>query len=260
MQSNKINILVIDNHKFSETHFVEFFNKLFFNIYMADGIENGIEIATRYIPDIIICSITISELGEELVKNILSKSNICFTPIFYISNLNGSYYEYRKIMNLGVTDYFPKDFDPSDLIKSVNIRVKQNLEFKNQLIETCQQSFEINNLSRKDHVLITIGKKLQLVKYEEIVCITTEKEYSKIRTRGGKSLIIRKSLKNWLEVLPTNIFLRIHRKSIINVNFIDRIEKIEPRSYVVYLKTVLKPFELSRRYSCLMKKTFGVNF
>ncbi len=259
MHNKKINILIIDNHNSNENDFIEIFKGTSVNIYLADGIENGIEIASRYLPDIIICSISTLEHGKKLIENIFSEPEIRFIPIIYISALGYSTEEYREIMNLGVADYFPKNFHPSDLVKSVKIRVKLNSKFKSQLTEKCQRAFEIENQRKKDHILITVGKKLQLIKFEDIVCITSEKEYSKIKMLKGKSLIVRKSLKNWLEVLPPNIFLRIHRHSIINVNFIEKIEKVKLRTYAIYLKTLTKPLELSRRYSYLMKKTFSGN-
>ena len=199
------------------------------------------------------------EFGKKLIKNILSEPSIRFLPILYISSSSWEKNEFREVMNLGVADYFTERFDPLNLVKSTKIRVAKNFDLKNQLMEVCQRAFEIENSLKKDHILITVRKKLQLIKFEQIICITAEKEYSKIRTLKGKSIIVRKSLKNWLELLPVNDFLRIHRQSIINVNAIEKIEKLKSRTYVVYLESLSKPLELSRRYSGLMRKTFSGN-
>ena len=258
-EMKKSNILIIDNHETAYYDFPTIFNDVSSNVYQADGIDNGLEIAERYIPDIIICSITGIELGKELIKNIISQPSISFLPIIYISSSKFEKNEFREIMNLGAVDFFPKDFDKSDLIQSVERRIALYHRHKSMLMDVCQRAFETENIRKKDHILITVGKKLHLIKFEQIVCITADKEYSKIRTLNGKSLIVRKSLKSWVEVLPANNFLRIHRKSIINVNTIERIEKLKSRAYVIYLKTVSKPLELSRRYSGIMRKTFSGN-
>jgi len=186
----------------------------------------------------------------------LSRPNINFIPVLYISS-DKNKISFREIMNLGADDYFFRDFDQNDLIKSVKLRIAKNAALKTRLLEICRRTFEIENSQKKDHVLITVGKKLQLIKYDQIICITAEKEYSKIRTTNGKSIIIRKSLKNWMDYLPNKDFLRIHRQSIININSIAKIEKLKLRTFVVYLKSLSEPLELSRRYSSLMKKTFS---
>ncbi len=255
--TEKINILIIDNHISNEIDFSGIFNESKFKIYLSDGIENGLEIAARYLPHIIICSITGFDAGRKLIINIYNEERTRFLPVIYISSSVWDKNEFRAIMDLGAADFFPADFKSEDLVKSVQRRVAQRAEFKTQIMETCQRAFETENLTKKDHILITVGKRLQLVKYDQIVCISAEKEYSKIRTVKGKAIIVRKSLKSWLEILPPNDFLRIHRQNIINVNSIEKIEKTKSRSYVVYLKTLSKPLELSRRYSAIMRKTFS---
>ena len=257
MSDIKINsILIIDNHDKTDIDFAKIFIEPHFKIYLADGIENGLAIAANYTPDIIISSITSIELGRHLIKSLSSQPRTRFIPVIYISSLKWDKDEFREIMNLGVSDCFFAGFNPTYLIASVKLRVKQIVEFRNQIMKVYQHTFETENPTNKDHILITVRKKLYLVKFENIICILAEKEYSKIKTVKGQSIIIRKSLKNWLKILPANEFLQIHRQSIINVNAIEKIEKTKSRSYIVYLKTLSDPLELSRRYSVLMRKTF----
>lgn len=48
-----------------------------------------------------------------------------------------------------------------------------------------------------------------------------------------------------------------NRSTIININFIERIEDWMNYSYRVYLKEIKEPFVLSRRYALKLKEIFG---
>ena len=51
-------------------------------------------------------------------------------------------------------------------------------------------------------------------------------------------------------------FLQIHRATIINTAFIDRIEIQAEKNYLVYLKTHEEPFTISQRYAKKLTKKF----
>ena len=115
-----------------------------------------------------------------------------------------------------------------------------------------------NHSKKIDHILIKIGANLKLIEFSRIVCISALKEYSKVTTDDGCKIVVRKSIRNWVETLPAKDFLRIHRATIVNMLFLDKIEKAGFRSYNVYLKNISTPFPISQRYGNIMKKTFSV--
>ena len=56
--------------------------------------------------------------------------------------------------------------------------------------------------------------------------------------------------------LPAHRFLQIHRSTIINIEAIQKIEKVKDRTYVVYLDGIEEPFDLSQRFANVMRRTF----
>jgi len=225
--------------------------------HTTSGVSNGFEIATRYAPDLIICNLQDDERGSVLLKKLIRSTETQTIPIIYVSSSTDDK-DRRKIRNLGADDYFVRPLDIKELIRAVKCLLKKRTILKVKMMDICRESLEAENkLPKKDdHILITIGNKLQLIKYKNIVCITALKEYSKLRTFDGKKIVVRKSLKAWIELLPPKGFLRIHRSSIINVEAIEKIQKLKERTYVVYLRTLDKPLELSQRYSNVMRNTF----
>jgi DNA-binding LytR/AlgR family response regulator len=82
------------------------------------------------------------------------------------------------------------------------------------------------------------------------------KEYSKIKTNDNLEILVRKSMRNWVKLLPSNSFLRIHRATIININFIDKISQTNSRIYTVSLKGIKDTFDFSYRYANIMRRSF----
>ena len=60
-------------------------------------------------------------------------------------------------------------------------------------------------------------------------------------------------MKEWDDRLPEN-FCRIHRSSIINLEYVERLEEWFNYSYQVYLRGIKEPFVMSRRYAAKLKE------
>ena len=69
--------------------------------------------------------------------------------------------------------------------------------------------------------------------------------------------LTQKSLREWEHRLPENHFCRIHRSTIINMEFIDRVEEWFNFSFKVYLKGIEEPYLISRRYATRLKERLG---
>jgi DNA-binding LytR/AlgR family response regulator len=191
-----------------------------------------------------------------LLKKICEDDLLSLVPIIVLTK-EYSPEEQRTIMDMGADDYIPEEFLEESLKKSINKRLLQ-LSLLEQKIHSSINTFDEYNGSnnKNDHILIKIGNKLKLIEFTEIVCITALKEYSKIITSENNKIIIRKSLKAWVKILPPKFFLRIHRATIININYIEEITKTNERTYTVHLKKIKETFDFSHRYANIMRRTF----
>ncbi|NMB82533.1 MAG: LytTR family transcriptional regulator, partial [Ignavibacteria bacterium] len=73
--------------------------------------------------------------------------------------------------------------------------------------------------------------------------------YILLKFADGKSSLIRQTLDEWEKKLPPKNFLRIHRSTIINTEFITRIEKLSKSSYALRIRDEDDLFVISKRYS-----------
>lgn len=227
-----------------------------FNIFYSHDQKDGFNIASRYSPDLILfcCNSGIKELND--IKKFSSDDTLAVIPLIVIAE-NFSFEEQRAAMELGADDYIPSAYLKSTLHNSIEKRFKKLSLLKQSIYDAVNSLDEQDTLKEKnDHILIKLGNKIKLVEFSEIICITALKEYSKIFTTDNCKIIVRKSLKAWIKLLPAKSFIRIHRATIININYIEEITKSNTRTYTVHLKSLKESFDFSYRYANLMRRTF----
>ena len=66
-----------------------------------------------------------------------------------------------------------------------------------------------------------------------------------------------KSLREWEQRLPDRQFVRIHRSTIVNLEYVERLEPWSHASQHVYLRGLPKPMTMSRRFGARLRDRFG---
>lgn len=90
--------------------------------------------------------------------------------------------------------------------------------------------------SGSDKIFINVNSKPHLITISEIIFIVAENQYTSVNLLGNKLYLIRKPISYWEEILPDNSFLRIHRSTLINTDYLQKIEKWYNSSFIVRLK------------------------
>jgi signal transduction histidine kinase len=86
----------------------------------------------------------------------------------------------------------------------------------------------------------------RLVKISEIKNILAYGEYSWVYwDKGQKGALLRKSLKQWQSELPGGQFIRVHRRAIVNLAFMDRVERLPSGRLQVHLRDTTEPILVS---------------
>ena len=104
-----------------------------------------------------------------------------------------------------------------------------------------------NKIKAGENILFKLRSSTILVAVERIVYIAASNQYTSVILDDSRTVLIRRSIAKWESLLPENIFLRIHRSTIINTKFIRQIENFENK-HTVILKNTAKSFEISQRY------------
>jgi len=119
-------ILVIDDNTDIRENTAEILELAGYKTFTAENGKQGVEVAVREKPSVIVCDIMMPELDGYGVLHMLRKNpdtqNIPF--IFLTAKTERS--DFRKGMEMGADDYITKPFEDIELLNAVEIRLKKS--------------------------------------------------------------------------------------------------------------------------------------
>ena len=129
ISKNKSKILIVDGNKDTRM-----FLKLQFageyTVHLAKNGEEGIELARKILPDLVITEAILPGIdGFEVTRILKEETNTCQIPIILLTTLNNNEY-IIKGMELGADEYVRKPFDTEVLKSKVKRLIKNRLELK----------------------------------------------------------------------------------------------------------------------------------
>lgn len=138
-------LLIEDNEEMSE-NITSILKLAHYNVIRAANGKEGVALAQKEHPDLILCDIMMPELDGYGVLHIVNSDPETAGIPFIFLTAKADKTDLRTGMNLGADDYITKPFDGFDLLKVVEIRLKKSerikSNFKNDL-------FEVNSLFNK---------------------------------------------------------------------------------------------------------------
>ena len=171
----------------------------------ANSIRTAIEAIKKYNPDVIFLDIQFPrETGFDLFEKIELKAKIIFVTAF-------DKYAIRAF-EVNALDYLIKPVDPERLALTLE-RLENNINS----VEKKQSNFNYT-----DSIFIEHSNKLYFVKVNSIVMIVAAGAYTEIITSKGLKILAHKSMKEWEGRLPGNSFIRVHRSTLVHIDFIEK--------------------------------------
>jgi two-component system LytT family response regulator len=102
-----------------------------------------------------------------------------------------------------------------------------------------------------DRVILKADGALHFVKAREVMWIEAQGDFVKVQT-PGKTQLVRETLEGMERRLDENVFLRIHRSFLVNLEHVRRVEPVLYGDYAVYMSDGTK-LRLSRSYRPKLK-------
>ena len=129
-------------------------------ISAADGKE-GVYLATKNIPDIIICDIMMPLMDGYEVLQILSDNDATMHIPFIFLSAKTDHKDIRKGMDLGADDYLTKPFQEDELLSAIESRIaKATILKEKRIVPQVETSNKISNLDELKNFLLDHGKKI----------------------------------------------------------------------------------------------------
>ena len=129
-----------------------------------------------------------------------------------------------KAIKFSALDYLVKPVEINDLKAAVEKAVKKSLSAVagNQVTGNDRIELLLQNLmnEKKEHQRIAIPSMegLQFINIDDIIYLEAQNNYTVFYLKEGYKVTVSKTLKDFEELLPASIFLRIHHAYLINKN------------------------------------------
>jgi len=256
-----IKVLVIEDEEAVRKTISDLLEVKGYDVFSVSGGKEGVKLAKELIPDLILCDIMMPDYdGYKVLKKLLAESKTALIPFIFLT-AKAEMSDLRLGMELGADDYIVKPFKAKELYSAIETRLAKHKSILKQLNETKiskRKSQDNTKLKRDGYIFVEIGKTPHFIQVKDIKCATPFGDYSNILMGNGDKIIVRKTLKALWEHLPDDIFVRIHHSTIINLNHVDKLVKMENHSYKVYLINIKEPFTISRRYASKLKSLLSL--
>jgi len=248
-------ILIIDDDINIRENIATLLSEEGYDVISAKDGKIGIKMAKEEIPDLILCDILMKGIDGYDVLEDLSNDNLTRMVPFIFLTAKVEMDNIRLGMRLGADDYIVKPFSSDDLLKSIETRLRKIEGYKSEPVDS-EESSKSERYLIDDKIFARIDGTPVLLKVNDILLINAENQFTSVRTTDGKTYTLRRSLAHWEESLPQKNFLRIHRGTIVNTNYLVKIEKWYKTSLLVYLKDIKEPLVISKRYATKIRKNF----
>jgi two-component system LytT family response regulator len=206
----------------------------------ADTLAQARRLARQQKPAVVFLDVNLPDgSGFDLLPDLEPKVSVVFVT---------SAEEYAaQAFDCEATDYLVKPVTSERLQKAL-LRVRQRLTGKTQAASVADSrltgSFLVKTLTEK-----------RLVKISEIKSILAYGEYSWVYwDKSEKGALLRKSLKKWQSELPREQFIRVHRRAIVNLACMERIEKLPNRRLQIHLRDTPEPILVSLRLAPVLNR------
>lgn len=124
-------ILLIEDNLEVRENTAEILELAGYEILTAEDGKEGVRVAKKELPDLVVCDIMMPGLDGYGVLHILSRNASTSLIPFIFLTAKADKIDLRKGMNLGADDYITKPFEETELLDAIESRIKKNDFFKN---------------------------------------------------------------------------------------------------------------------------------
>lgn len=204
----KLNCIIVDDEPVARKILEEYIEDIDF-LQLAGKAENPLKasaLLSSQKVDIMFLDINMPQMsGIEFLRSSSNRPVTVLTTAYPDYALEG--------FELDVLDYLVKPFSTERFLKSC-LRAKEFLELKNKNAVA---------LANEQYFFIKCNGKIEKVLYDELIFIEAMQNYVILHTEDRK-LIAYLTIKGIEEQLPNNLFIKIHKSTIINWSKIKSIQ------------------------------------
>lgn len=202
----------------------------------AASLEGARRLMTSQKPDVVFLDV---QLGYESGFDLLDDGVHDFEVVFVTA------YNHHAVraFELNALDYLLKPVDAQRLHEAVTrIGSPRAVAQRND-----------TSLEPDDRLFVQVDDGWRFVRVSEITCVMAKGDVSQIHLADRSKILIHRTLKSWEACLPQRLFLRIHRSTIVNLDFVTGVQEWSGQTFHVHVRGLTEPLSMSRRYAARLK-------
>lgn len=214
----------------------------------ASQVDDAIKIITSEKPDLIFLDV---DLNGYHSMDLLSY--IKYNPMIVFITSSSDFA--LKAFEINAIDYLVKPIQKDRLMQSLQ---KVYTSWSRNHAKGPLNETDNKKLGADSMVMLDIDNKLVFVEVRDITHIMVYGNYTKVYTTGKRQSLTYKSVKSWMNNLPVHLFMQINRSTVVNLEYIQSIERWTSDTGRLTLRNVTEPFEVSRKFFFELKRRYKV--
>ncbi|MEP1781461.1 LytTR family DNA-binding domain-containing protein [Reichenbachiella sp.] len=183
------------------------------------NIQEGLEAIKKISPDLLFLDIEMPfGTGFDLLEQV---EDISFETVFVTAYDNYAI----QALNMSAAYYLLKPIDIDELVNAVD-KIKSE---KEQNVDSFHVQVLLDNIKQENErpkkIMLPTFEGFEIVPIDQIIYCEADDNFTKFHLKEAKPLLISKTLKHFEEMLPKTKFVRIHRSSLINTDYVVRYTK-----------------------------------
>jgi two-component system, LytTR family, response regulator len=203
----------------------------------AESVDEAVAVIGRERPDLVFLDI---QLGRESGFDLLERSDGDFDVIFVTA------YDQHAVraFEVSAVDYLLKPVHAGRLAEALR-KAGEPADWS---------AAELPPLDAEDRLFVKAGPHWQFLRVDTIKVIESAGDFTNVHTTSGEEILISKPLREWEVRLPARLFSRIHRSTIVNLEWVERVEEWSSQTFQVHVKGRPAPYPMSRRYAARLRQ------
>lgn len=243
----KISCVIIDDEQLARELLREYIEQTD-NITIVGEATKGkdaVEMIDNLKPDLIFLDVQMPGMtGFDVLDDITHDPYVVFTT---------AYDQYAiKAFEKNAVDYLLKPIDQERFQLAVKRAIERMKTEQYNVGELLRDMKTENKTSYDSHIFVQKSEKLINLAVEEIMFLEASGDYTILTTKNDQ-FVSSSGIGKLEEILNPEIFIRVHRSTIININFLKEIEKHFNGGMIVKMQSG-KSFPVSRTYAKLIRK------
>jgi two-component system LytT family response regulator len=213
-----INSVIIDDEKYARETLrgmIEMYCPMVHILGEADSVEDGRALIKEVNPALIFLDVEMpSGTGFDLLDGLQSiPEGIIFTTAHDKYAL--------KAIKISALDYLLKPINKQDLINAVLKFQQADVQITREVLDLLRMQLDTRK-EQTERLAIPSLQGYEIIKVNNILYCEGDRNYTTFYFVGQDNIVSSKTLKEYESLLDPSIFIRVHQKHLININFVKR--------------------------------------